>query len=227
MTDTTAKASCWILTINNPTPQDDEEVARARQKGWKVEGQLEKGKDGTPHYQLMVKTPQVRFSAVKKAFARAHIEPARDSIAVSKYVVKEETRVGALPLTQARYPSMSKLWEMMTVWWDAREMKISEEIENGESLEECLMRVFDRAIGDFVMEGYFVESMAVNPQVRGEWKKFWNCILIRTRKILKEAAARAEETVVQIPVVETQPPNASQSTRPTCPPPPPPPPPPP
>lgn len=121
---------------------------------------------------------------------------------------------------------MSKLWEMMTVWWDAREIKISDEIEGSESLEECLMRIFDRAIGDFVMEGYFVESMAVNPQVRGEWKKYWNCILIRTRKLLKEAAARAVETVVQIPVVETQPPNASQSTRPTCPPPPPPPPPP-
>jgi len=72
----TDRATVWSVTINNPTPSDEEGIALARQRGWQVEGQKEKGSEGTEHYQLMVKTPQVRFSAVKKAFPRGHIEAA-------------------------------------------------------------------------------------------------------------------------------------------------------
>ena len=61
------RATCWSITINNPLPADDENIARAKQRsGWKVEGQLEKGENGTPHYQLMVKTPQIRFDPLRK-----------------------------------------------------------------------------------------------------------------------------------------------------------------
>jgi len=106
------RATCWSVTINNPLPADDENIALAKQKsGWKVEGQLEKGENGTPHYQLMVKTPQTRFGSIKKAFPRAHIEPARDIKALSKYVSKEETRIGTLPLND-KYPSLTVLWDL-------------------------------------------------------------------------------------------------------------------
>lgn len=97
MTDRQTRATCWSLTINNPTKSDEEWIQQARQKGWQVEGQLEKGKEGTEHYQLMVKTPQVRFSAVKKQFPRAHIEIARNPAALAQYVAKEETREADLP----------------------------------------------------------------------------------------------------------------------------------
>jgi hypothetical protein len=57
------KATNWSVTINNPTKSDDEYIALARQKGWKVEGQLEMGDSGTQHFQLLVTTKgQQRFT---------------------------------------------------------------------------------------------------------------------------------------------------------------------
>lgn len=80
------RARAWSVTINNPTQTDEYDIAQARLKGWKVEGQLEKGEQGTTHYQLLVKTPQVRFSLIKKAFPRAHIEVCRNLTALTAYV---------------------------------------------------------------------------------------------------------------------------------------------
>lgn len=86
----------WSITINNPTEEDEVNITRAKEKGWVVEGQLEKGKDGTLHYQLYVKSRQ-RFNTIKSQFPRAHIEVARKPEALIKYVNKEETRVAGLP----------------------------------------------------------------------------------------------------------------------------------
>jgi len=107
------RATCWSITINNPVKNDEEFIAAARQKGWKVDGQLEKGENGTPHYQLIVRTPQVRFSAVKKAFPRAHIEVARNPTALASYVKKSETREGELPKTESKYPSQSAYFKLV------------------------------------------------------------------------------------------------------------------
>ena len=85
------RASVWSVTINNPTQTDEYNISEARQKGWKVEGQLERGEQGTEHYQLILRTPQVRFSAVKQVFPRAHIEVARNVGALTAYVHKEDT----------------------------------------------------------------------------------------------------------------------------------------
>lgn len=95
----TDRGTCWSLTINNPTQDDEDAIHIARQKGWKVEGQKERGEQGTEHYQLMLRTPQVRFSAVKKQFPRAHIELARNPSALATYVSKEETRLQPLAQT--------------------------------------------------------------------------------------------------------------------------------
>lgn len=100
----------WILTINNPEESDDVDISRARDKGWLVEGQKEKGKDGTEHYQIYVKSKQ-RFSALKKAFPRAHIEVCRNPDAVRQYVKKEDTRIGNLP-AEAKNKPMS-MWQVM------------------------------------------------------------------------------------------------------------------
>ena len=110
------RATCWSITINNPTGADEENMALSRQKGWKVDGQLEVGKDGTPHYQLIVRTPQVRFSAVKKAFPRAHIEVARNPTALEQYVHKDDTKAGELNKQSEMYPSLSKFWDLFYTW---------------------------------------------------------------------------------------------------------------
>lgn len=78
----TDRATAWSLTINNPTEADEENIQHARQKGWKVIGQLEQGENGTKHYQLLVKTPRIRFGGVKKEFPRAHVEVARNVAAL-------------------------------------------------------------------------------------------------------------------------------------------------
>lgn len=179
------RGTCWSVTINNPISADDDNIALAKQRGWKVEGQLEQGAQGTPHYQLMVKTPQVRFSAVKKAFPRSHIELARNVKALEAYVNKEDTRVSELP-TNDRYPSMAKLWQLFYEYFYEREFQ--KQMDQWDS-DKWLLE-FDRFIEEKMYEGYVVETMAVNPQVRSVVKKFGRCIIIRESNLLHRQSDR-------------------------------------
>lgn len=186
--------TCWSVTINNPTQADEEGIALARQKGWKVEGQLESGEEGTKHYQLMVRTPQVRFSAMKKQFPRAHIEPARNPSALSQYVAKEETRVATLATSQEKYPSKSKYWILVTDYLVERNavdfsyvFNTKHERPDSVWFKEAPRRwrqdpliALDEATNEMIELGYYVESYAVNPQVRSEWRKFHAAIIIRS-----------------------------------------------
>jgi len=203
---TTQRSTCWSITINNPTPDDEEQINLARQRGWKVEGQLEKGEEGTPHYQLRLMTPQIRFSAVKKAFPRGHIEAARDPIALGKYVTKEATRVAELPTGQAAYPSLSRFWELIYLHYntDDRYGFDSCSLEDGsvsfydESLEEEWTRlplvVLDRATRVLIVAGYHVESIAANPSTRSMWKLYSRELMARSHNSVRAAAALPLET---------------------------------
>jgi len=184
------RATSWSVTINNPSSTDEEQIAIARQKGWKVEGQLEQGTEGTPHYQLLVKTPQVRFSAVKKAFPRAHVEQARNVSALQQYVTKSDTRLAGLPTAQECYPSMSKLWDLITSYLNAQPFYSKHIYEQSirimgmlsEERDELVMSMFDSAIAHLIRQGYHVESMAVNPQVRSCWKRYYKPLFERSAK---------------------------------------------
>lgn len=93
------KGTCWSITLNNPTKEEIalwNNISKAAHFVKRAEGQLEKGENGTPHIQGMLKTDSVRFSAVKKLLPRAHIEKAKNALALAKYVSKEETRVSPL-----------------------------------------------------------------------------------------------------------------------------------
>lgn len=170
------RGTCWSVTINNPTKSDDEYIALARQKsGWQVLGQLEQGEQGTPHYQLMVTTPQVRFSALKKTFPRAHIELARDRTALSKYVKKEESRVAGLPLGQELYPSYTKLMGMYGEFFDAYGE------EHGGVDDKEYLTIFRLMIKQKIREGYYVEHHAVNPQILSTIKMYGRDIAFRER----------------------------------------------
>jgi len=173
---TQVRATCWSVTINNPNQSDEENIARARQiSGWKVYGQLERGEQGTLHYQLCITTPQVRFAAVKKAFPRAHVEAARDRRALEKYVNKEETRVGSLTVSQEKYPTHSKLME----WYGEYFTKYGD--ERGGVDDHEFLKVFDLMVNQKIREGYYVESLAVNPQIRCAIQKFGRAINFRER----------------------------------------------
>lgn len=202
----TDRATAWSVTINNPVSADEENIALARQKGWKVEGQLEKGENGTPHYQLLVKTPQVRFSALKKAFPRAHIEQARNVTALEKYVHKEETREGTLQTDQEKYPSMTKLWDLMYEYflscnyidcsWDGEWFKKT-------TGNQKPLQLFDEAINHLIRKGYFVESMGVNPQVRGCFDRYWSSILFRCEG-RRQTDRQTDEKINEVNIITTE-----------------------
>lgn len=179
----TARATVWSVTINNPNEGDDECIALARQKGWKVDGQTERGANGTPHYQLLVATPQVRFSAVKKAFPRAHIEVARNRVALGKYVHKEDTRESELPTTDDQYPSMSRFWDLIAQmlkdeWWAELAWEVEDELPDDNRWYSLVK--FDWMCNHLIRRGYFVETMAVNPQVRSAWRTFGRSLVYRS-----------------------------------------------
>jgi len=172
MTTTTDRATAWSVTINNPTPTDVEQIALARQKGWTVEGQMEKGSEGTWHYQLLVKTPQTRFSTMKKQFPRAHIEVARNVAALAQYVTKEDTRQGSLPTDQEKYPSFSKY--MFLVAQEIADMYASSVTDPEEypNIKGSPLDHLDEATRTLIRQGYIVGSIAVNPSTRSQWKLF-------------------------------------------------------
>jgi len=178
------RGTCWSITINNPTEADKEGLNIALQKGWKPEGQQEKGVNGVLHYQLMLKTPQVRFSAVKKVFPRAHIELARNVSALAQYVHKEETKVDDLPLSSERYPSLTKYWDLVYQYCldnllldmdtpaDPRWYRVKN--PNVDPL-----KVLDEASAYLIRMGYHVECIAVNPQTRCSFQKFSEALFRR------------------------------------------------
>ena len=171
------RASAWSITINNPVASDDEQVALTRQKsGWSVIGQKEIGENGTPHYQLMVRTPQVRFSALKKAFP-AHIEVCRDPKALEKYVQKEDTRVGSLPANEL-YPSLQTLWDKFSEYADDNYKKYGPHISWN---PDYFLERFDHFINQMIENGYVVETMGVNPQMRSCVKNYGSAILNRSK----------------------------------------------
>jgi len=171
------RGTCWSITINNPVATDEESINLSRQRGWTVDGQLEKGENGTPHYQLIVKTPQVRFSAVKKAFPRAHIELARNVQALEQYVHKEETKEGELSTESDQYPSLQRLWDLFAEylegtkkdWWNYS--------------PEKALTTFDEFIRYLISDKLMVvETIAVNPQIRSCVKNFFVSIIERSNQ---------------------------------------------
>lgn len=89
--------------MNNPSAEEValwENISKHATFVKSASGQLEKGKEGTPHIQGILKTDSVRFSAVKKLLPRAHIEKARNAKALEQYATKEETRLA--PLTSSK-----------------------------------------------------------------------------------------------------------------------------
>lgn len=181
------RATCWSITINNPVASDDENVAAARQRGWKVVGQKELGKEGTPHYQLMINTPQVRFSAMKTAFPRGHIEIARNKTLLTNYVNKEETRTGDLPETESKFPTLAGFYKLLVpkLFNLNKTLRVSTQggwydTANGLDHEQRLLDALDAGTSELIREGYHVETLVVNPQTRSAWKRFGMDIVERT-----------------------------------------------
>jgi len=203
----TTRSTCWSLTIANPTAKQEEEIALARQKGWEVTGQKERGEGGLEHYQLMLKTPQVRFSAVKKSFATAHIEIARNQAALATYVNKEETRVGTLPKAQDKYPSLSKFWDLIWSYCCAHNLvRITDKgflWRYKDDHKPIPLNILDDATRYLIKEGYHVEGIACNPSTRSAFKNYSLAILERCYAAIDRQTDSASEDTqsVSIPTI--------------------------
>lgn len=90
---TTVRASYWLVTINNPTPEDRQTLREPADFCKQLWYQDEVGENGTLHIQLCINSTQVRFSQVKEWLPRAHIEAARNSQACKNYCKKSDTSV--------------------------------------------------------------------------------------------------------------------------------------
>lgn len=201
------RASCWSITINNPTEEDLRPDLPAR---WKLEGQLEKGAEGTEHFQGMLTTPQVRFAAVKKVLPRAHIEVARNRAALAKYVKKEETRNGEYTVVNSAIPSLFeyqtqvaskfnldlllKLYKERSDSW-AKQRAASPKCPD---LDEMAMDYLDKIVAVDIENGVRgVEYIAINPMWRSSWKKFWRSIIKRDASQQTQSCPQADEASPQ------------------------------
>jgi len=183
------RASCWCVVINNPIKADEENIALARQKGWSVEGQLEKGENGTLHYQLVVKSGQQRFEALKKAFPRAHIEVARNSQALTEYCKKSDTRVAELKPSTA-YVSQAQVWAWFGIYFDDYGTK------HGGVQDEHMLIIFDKMINLKIREGFYVELIGTNPQIRSCIKNYGRSIANRERSLRQKTDRQTAENLV-------------------------------
>jgi len=185
------RSTCWSVTINNPTASDEDAISKAKQRsGWKVDGQLEEGENGTRHYQLMVKTPQVRFSALKSAFPRAHIEVARNVKALAEYVHKDDTRIAELPKDNDKYPTMERFWDLFYEYYQTARNNVDFE---GIETPDSRLQLLDNYVSHQIQHGSFVESFGVNPQTRSSVKKYLPSIFIRCQKLRRQKTDRQTE----------------------------------
>lgn len=196
------RATCWSVTINNPISADDENIAIAKQKsGWHVEGQLEQGEEGTPHYQLMVKTPQVRFSAIKKLFPRAHIEVARNAKALAEYVHKDDTRIAELPKDNDKYPTMERFWDLFYEYYETARNNVDFE---GIETPDTRLQLLDNFVSHQIQHGSFVETFGVNPQTRSSVKKYLPSIFIRCKKLRRQKTDRQTKLLSEVKSINGQ-----------------------
>jgi len=169
------RATCWSITINNPTKEEIE--VPPLPAGWKLEGQIEVGEQGTEHFQGMLTTPQVRFSAVKRHLPRAHIEIARDKKALQAYVHKEDTRVREVQ--QSAGLTVFALQDKVLELWNDNDFKAFHELIR--YADDAYLRYADCKVRTLITEGMGggIEYVAINPMWRTSWKKFGEAIVQR------------------------------------------------
>jgi len=187
-----SKGCCWSITINNPTTEDNQQIALLSTKKWVKEwkGQLEKGAEGTEHIQGMLRTESVRFTQVKKALTRAHIEVAKNPIALAQYVQKEDTRVGAIE----GYKPMTPKEFYKALLADSKK-------KDETNLDFC-----DRVANQEIMKGAIgLEYWISNPNIRSALKNFLSSILYRenaTQARIQEAERSEEDIQAEVPSAE-------------------------
>ena len=165
--------TCYSVVINNPTDTDKEQIESARALGWRVVGQLEKGDNGTPHYQLCITAP-VEWKQMKSHFKRANIQEAEDPEALEKYCTKKATRV--LDLTNVKPKSKKREQYSSADFYNDVFQEIHEQF--AEASDELVKNVsnlltYDLAVNQLILQsGYDIAVRATRPDVRSAYRKY-------------------------------------------------------
>jgi len=193
------KASCWSITINNPTDDDHAQWESLKSLPWvkMVNGQLEQGENDTPHIQGAVTTEYGRFfEKLKQALPRAHIEIAKNKNALMQYVQKTETRIGEVaqyerPATRiaTQQDVQNHLVTMVRTIVPSKYPERWAESENdlhvfmnhhGFIVRQDADWWIDTTVRSMIQCGYFgVEFTMANNQIRGAFKRYIDSIIIR------------------------------------------------
>ena len=99
-TATPKQSRSWVLTIS--ADKHDRDAVETALEPYTYVGQLERGKGGFVHWQVLVEneTP-IRFATLKRKLPTAHIEPRRGTVAEAvAYCMKEDSRVDGEPPLQ-------------------------------------------------------------------------------------------------------------------------------
>lgn len=188
----------WSITINNPTDADIESWKHAKALHWVKDaiGQLEKGQNGTLHIQGLLKTEKVRFAQVKKAFPRAHVEPARNQNALEVYVQKPETRVASI--TPAKIATATDIQRQL----HTEVLEFRDRHYSGMSFPEIRSQIeknweafLDSAVEKLMLQGYYgAEFVVCNPQVRSAYRRYIYPMVIRDMHMsAQQVTAEKEE----------------------------------
>lgn len=181
------RGTCWSITINNPTNADLNVTFPDTR--WRMKGQIERGAEGTEHYQGMLETPQVRFSAVKKVLPRAHIELAKNKKALEKYVSKTDTRIATVEDINGSIPTLFDYQHTIASKWNDNEFdehsrQFNDEFIGKNGMGEVALLYVDKLVAIDIENGLCgIEYIAINPMWRSAWKKFWRSLIARERKL--------------------------------------------
>lgn len=85
----------WVFTWNNPQPEGGPNISTVADQAKYVVYQLEKGENGTPHFQGLIVFSTVKsLKQLKNMLPAAHFEVMRGSLEqAEKYCTKEDTRI--------------------------------------------------------------------------------------------------------------------------------------
>jgi len=111
----------WLITHNNPKTDPKDYLEAWAPMCKYVNGQLEKGKEGTPHIQAYVSLKkQSRLAALRKHDKSAHFEPVKFDNGASTYCLKEDTRLdgpwefGTKPVLRQSKTDWEAIWTNAT-----------------------------------------------------------------------------------------------------------------
>jgi len=107
-------------------------------------------------------------------------------------VNKAKGRLRDLPQRQDRYPSLSKFWDLIFQHYNTQDNTGLDyvDIYDGDvhfydqdrelAIRKEPLVFLDNAVRSLIEHGYHVESIAVNPSTRSQFKHYWRSLFLRS-----------------------------------------------